>query len=112
MGPGKSVDSQPISINVERPDPPRRLETEPPGLSFRAIDGGAYISLYGFFADGSKVDLTHSTLTKYVSEDPRIATVDESAVVTPTGFGVTGIRISNGGSAVRVPVGVRKPDNP
>jgi hypothetical protein len=71
---GQSVDSDPIDIDVERPDPPLDIWTEP---SFLNVEIGRQnrFDVLGTYADDPSVDLTESTQTTLVSEDPNIAKV-------------------------------------
>lgn len=103
---GQGYKSEPISVQIERPDSPERLNVTPSILGFDGIDDSGHLRLYGLFADGSKIDLTHSSLTRYVSDDPRVAVADDQGMVTAKGSGSTRIRISNAGRTVSVPVTV------
>jgi len=60
-----AVDSEPITVAIERPDSPRQLKPDLSTLSFDYI--GDYVALVvdGVFADGSKVSLERSTLTTW-----------------------------------------------
>ncbi len=98
--------SEPIAIDIERPDPPLRLEEALGSLPFGRVGETSALLVYGIFADGSKIDLTHSSLTKYMSASEAIVKIDESGVATATGVGSTKITIENNGAKVVIPVSV------
>ena len=104
--PDQMLDSDPISIDIERPDPPLRLETQLRALFFDSIGDAGNLIVYGKFADGSKVDLTYSSLTKYKSGSQAIVKIDNNGLATATGAGKTSITVENNGAKVLVPVSV------
>jgi hypothetical protein len=97
-----SYDSDPVSIDVERPDSPTSIATEPAALTFHIGDKGS-LRVIGTYSDGSSVDLSNSTQTTYESESPDIVTVGPGNLVTAVGAGSTQIVI-NGSVAVAVTV--------
>jgi hypothetical protein len=99
--PGQNVYSDPVSIDVERSDAPRRYNVDPPSLTFDRLGESETLSVTGVFADGSRVDITHSTLTKYSSYKPAVATVDANGVVKAVRPGSTSILING---AISIPV--------
>lgn len=73
---GDAIDSEPISLSIEWPGTPQSLVPELGTLRFDYVDGSEALIVYGVFPDGSKVDLTRSTLTSYSTDNPSVATVD------------------------------------
>ncbi len=96
----------PVDIDVEWTDPPVRLQTQLRSLYFDYVGDAGHLIVYGYFADGSKVDLTHSSLTKYTSGSETIVKVDQNGVATATGHGSTSITVENNGAKVVIPVSV------
>jgi len=82
IAPGQSASSDPISINIERPDVPQQLNPQLSTISLHYIGDTAQETIYGTFADGSKIDLTYSSLLTYTSDTPTVATVDGNGRVT------------------------------
>jgi hypothetical protein len=110
---GHAVDSEPVTIAVERAESPLKLESDLHTLAFHYTTGSVALVVEGTFPDGSKVSLTRSTLTKYVSSRPTVATVDAN-VVTAVGLGSAGIIITNGKARLVIPVTVprnRRPED-
>ena len=101
-----TVDCDPVVIDVEWTDPPVRLQTQLRSLYFDYVGDAGHLIVYGYFADGSKVDLTHSSLTKYTSGSETIVKVDQNGVATATGHGSTSITVENNGAKVVIPVSV------
>ena len=97
---GPAVHSQPVRIAVERPDSPLKLES----AYHPVLDIGEEIPLYvtGTFADGSTASLTRSTLTRFISDRPSVASVDDHGVVTALSPGSARVTITNGGAQVVV----------
>ena len=79
---GEGVGAE-IRIDVESPVEPMSIRRA--GASVMVIDGTSPRTLVvdGRFADGTQADLTLSKRTKYVSDHPEIATVDDKGHVTP-----------------------------
>ncbi len=53
------------------------------------------LQVTGSFANGSKVDVTHSLHVRYSSQNPQIATVDDQGIVTAVALGKTYIGVCN-----------------
>lgn len=107
-----SIDSDPIGIDVERSDPPLRLEEEFGSLTLGHVGESSTLLIYGTYADGSKVDLTHSSLTKYTSASQAIVKIDSHGRATAAGAGSTSITVENNGAKVVVPVSVPHEEPP
>jgi hypothetical protein len=104
---GETVQSERITVYVERPDPPLRIWNEIPGrLSLPFVGHTMWLQVNGDFADGSRVTLTYSSLTTYASDNPAVVAVDSTGLVTAVGPGSAKITITNVGTSVVVPVDV------
>jgi hypothetical protein len=89
------VESEPVSIHVERDDPAIALKV-PPVFSF--VSSGAPMPLYviATFADGSTLDVTHSLRTSFQSKNTQVVTIDDQGRATACGPGQTTIVVSYG----------------
>jgi trimeric autotransporter adhesin len=87
------VNSDPISVHVERTDAPVSTDVRP-FIMTMPIGDIAILRVTGKYSDGSTVDLTQSTLTSYASNDPTIATVNKSGLVVAVAPGFTQITIN------------------
>jgi hypothetical protein len=86
-------DSDPVSIDVERPDNPVSLTTEPSRVEL-SIGHKTSLRVIGTYSDGSTVDLTESTQITFVSQSAEIVTVGPGGRITATGPGTTRIVIN------------------
>ena len=93
---GSVVDSPPISLQVDIPKSRFKMGTEPSVLRFDAPGETMPLHVIGIFANGSKMDMTHSTQMSYSSQNPQIATVDDRGIVTAVAPGSTRIVVNNG----------------
>jgi len=100
--------SERIYIDVERPDHPVSISTEPEGPIVSHPQDLFILDVIGKYPDGSSEDLTRSTQTKYVSGDSRIVTVTETGVVKSIALGNTGITIRVGEKVMKVPIIVQE----
>jgi hypothetical protein len=80
--PGKNADSQPIEIDVERPDLPIKLTALMPKFYFQTPGGSLPIELIATFNDRRKLDVHESTRIAFSSSNPKIAKVSEDGIVT------------------------------
>ena len=94
--------STPVLVDVERPDSPVSISTEPSLLSLYPGQMG-YLRVIGTFSDGTSLDLTQSTTTTFSSSATTVATVSAFGIVTPVGPGSAQILING---SVSVPVTV------
>jgi hypothetical protein len=108
---GEPIDTDPISLDVERSDGPLRLKTQLSALHFDCVGDAGALIVYGYFADGSQVDLTHSSLTRYISGSLAIVEIDNNGLATATAPGSTSITVENNGAKVVVEVFV-PPEGP
>ncbi|MGA2647393.1 MAG: Ig-like domain-containing protein [Candidatus Sulfotelmatobacter sp.] len=104
---GGDVESEAVTIDVEKSEEPVRTWMEPSVIQFEHVDDHIPVRLLGAFADGSSEELTKSSKTTFASGDPRVATVTADGVVTSVGPGKTSIRACTPSTeysiAVRVP---------
>lgn len=90
------VYSPPVEIQVEREDLPVALNVPP--LEVLINDGFSMpIFVEAKFADGSKLDVTHSSKTTFESKDPAIVTVDEMPGLVGHGPGETTVLVGYAG---------------
>ncbi len=106
---GEGVKSEEVKIDIERPDPPVRIRNEGSTISFDYVGDQARLIVTGTYADGSRVNLTYSSLTSYRSDNRSVATVDSMGLVIATGPGFANITITNAGVSAKVPVTVPPP---
>ncbi len=79
------VQSDPVPIDIERPDDPVQLWAEPLSLNFKEVGAQRGIIVYGTFADGTKlISFPSSSKTFYVSDNTQVATVTGNGL----GFGL------------------------
>lgn len=115
---GSAVFSQSVTINVETPAVLTAMKTSPKRIFFRRPGGQGSISVTGTFDDGSTLNITRSTRITYTSNDPTVATVSSTGIVTAVGPGPIGIPeistniiVSYGNKSVNVPVIIHPIDN-
>jgi len=92
ISPGNGVDSDPISIDVEPSEQPTSLTVEPTVLVIN-VGERTGMRVIGKYKDGSVLDLTESTQTRYISQNTKIATVSKDGFVTGVAVGSTNIVI-------------------
>jgi hypothetical protein len=73
--------SDPVEVDIERPDDPVDLFAEPLSLNFNAVGDQLGIVVYGTFADGAKLIISNSSKTRYLSDNTQVA------IVAATGLG-------------------------
>jgi hypothetical protein len=99
---GGIVASDPIAIDIERPDDPVKLWAEPLLLSFKGVGAQRGIIVYGTFADGTGLIISESSKTLYLSDNTQVATVAAtglgSGLVTAVAPGQGSIIIQSGPS--------------
>jgi hypothetical protein len=99
------VFSTPVEIQVEREDLPVALKVPSAdrgtkaGIPFLLIQAGFSFPFFvqAEFADGSKIDVTHSMKTTFESKDPAVVTVDEKPGLVGHGPGETTIVVGYAG---------------
>jgi hypothetical protein len=99
---GELDTSMPVDIDVESDSQPASWHVEPRSLDMRPGDH-AGLRVFARLANGSKVDMTFSTRTTYVSDAPKVVTVSHGLVIAK-GPGAAHI-VVNG--SMSIPVSVR-----
>lgn len=81
---GQDVDTEPVDVDIERPDMPLGLELLNGSSTIYFDDPGERLPLtvLAAFLDKSVVDVTQSTYLTLESMDPSIATIDRGMVVS------------------------------
>jgi dockerin type I repeat protein/Big-like domain-containing protein len=103
---GALVNSAPITVDVERSDPPAAITAFPTGsMSLRFVGDTNTIVVLGAFAGAPYVELTNSSRLVMSSENPNIATV-QNGLVTAVASGHTDIDVTYGSITAKVPVTV------
>lgn len=91
-----------ISVDIERPDSPQSITIDHSQIEL-PIGAQLPVSVTGYFADGSIVDLSQSAQTTYRSQNPGVATVSADGVVIGVAAGSTQV-IVDGNISVGVTV--------
>jgi hypothetical protein len=99
-------DSETLALDVERPDNPARIWAEPSSIQFTSIGDRIPVLVLGVFADGSRIDLTRSSKTKFASADPGVASLTSDGIVTAVGEGKTSVLIQTPSADYSIPVRV------
>jgi hypothetical protein len=76
------VESGPVQPDIERPDDPIQIQSEPLTLSFSSLGQQLPVRTLGTFSDGSVLDVSNSSST--------FGTPDNSQVVAMTGRSIVG----------------------
>jgi hypothetical protein len=100
---GETVYSDPIEVDIERPDKPRKLQSEWQSLTMGDREKTT-LQIWAVFADGSKIDVTRSTQTAYTSDRPEVTVVSSEGAVTAAGPGKAKITVRYGDKTLVVPV--------
>jgi hypothetical protein len=98
--------SSPLTIDIERPDSPDRLANNLPKLFFEGVGDDAALSVMAYFPDGGVMQVNRSTMVRFRSESPAVATVDEGGHVIARGVGSTRILIRYRDKSLTIPVTV------
>jgi large repetitive protein len=104
---GDDVESEAVTIDVEKSEEPARIWAEPASIHFEHVGDQIPVRVLGAFADGSHEELTKSTKTSFTSADPHVATVNAAGVVTAVGPGKTSIQARTPASDYSIPVRVQ-----
>jgi hypothetical protein len=100
---GQTIYSDPVEVDIERPDEARKLQPE--WLSLTIGDQvDVPLLIWGIFPDGSKIDVTRSRRTTYTSDRPAIAMVSSQGGVSAAGMGKAKITVRYGDKTIVVPV--------
>lgn len=103
---GEDVESDAVTLDVERAQEPVRIWTEPSLVRFTQTGDQIPVRVLGAFGDGSSDELTKSSKTSFASGDPGVATVSADGVVTAVASGKTTITVRSGSLSYSVPVRV------
>lgn len=110
---GQEIISNPIEIDVERPDTPTAISEIAYGSHLEFTERGAEIplSIVATFADGAVLHVGESSHMKYSSSSPRVATVRDDGLITAMGVGEATIRAEyrNGDARRALEVNVNVP---
>jgi Bacterial Ig-like domain (group 2) len=101
--PGQPIESDLVTIDVERSDVPISTSTDPRGPVELSIGDQLILDVIGTYADGSIANLTASRQTTYISQASSIVTVSPTGLLTAISPGTTEI-IVNGTLAIPVTV--------
>jgi hypothetical protein len=91
---GVDVEADSVSVDVERSDAPQFVTVELDFLQFSGIGEQTPITTYGLFNDGNRINISRSTKTTYLSNDPTVATVSNAGLVTAVAPGKTTIAVN------------------
>ena len=100
---GETVYSDPIEVDIERGDKPKKLESEWQSVTL-AEQEDTPLQVWGVFADGSKIDVTRSTRATYTSDRPTVAAVTTEGGVSGVAAGKARITVKYDDKTVVVPV--------
>jgi hypothetical protein len=100
---GETVYSDPIEVDIERPDETRKLQSEVESLTL-GDHMDASLLIWGIFRDASKIDVTRSQRTTYTSDRPAVAVVSSEGGVSGVGVGKARITVKYGNKTIVVPV--------
>jgi hypothetical protein len=84
---GTPIQSDPIFVDIERPDSPTRLSVDVPPQMEIQVGHVLSVHLGGKYSDGKTFDLSRSTQTKYEIVPPGPASVDREGFVTGVAIG-------------------------
>jgi len=100
---GETVYSDPIEVDIERPDDARKLQSEIQSLAL-GDHMDASLLIWGIFRDASKIDVTRSQRTTYTSDRPAVAVVSSEGGVSGVAAGKARITVKYGDKIIVVPV--------
>lgn len=105
--PAGGIESEPLVLDVKRPDEPNRIWVEPSLIQFTNRGDQIPLRVLGVFADGSETELTNSRTTRFASTDPGVASVSTGGMVTAGRKGKTSILVRTPSADYSVPVSVQ-----
>jgi hypothetical protein len=100
---GNTVYFDPIEVDIERSDKPRKIQSEWQSVTLGDQEDLPLL-IWGVFPDESKIDATRSTRTSYTSDRPAVAVESSEGSVSGVGVGKAKITVKNGDKTVVVPV--------
>lgn len=103
---GSLIESNTLSITVERPIRPTSIKIEPSRILELSVGAHFPLQVSAIYPDGTTADITDSTLTTYSTRNVAIATVQDG-ILQAVAPGATDLVITNAGvKALLVPVSV------
>ena len=105
-GAESGIFSDPVSIDVETRASLSTMRVNLADVAFDGLGQQFPLIVTGSFADGTTLNITHSTLTNYQSDKPYVAAVDSSGMITAMAQGSTVIRVAYGTQSINVTVTV------
>jgi hypothetical protein len=102
------VESDGLALDVERAEEPARIWAEPSILQFARVGDRIPLRVLGSFADGSQVELTRSSKTRFTSADSGIASITSDGLVTAVAEGKTAILVRTPSADYSIPVRVQE----
>ena len=100
---GETVYSDPIEVDIERADKPKKLESEWQSVTL-AEQEDTPLQVWGVFPDGSKIDVTRSVRAAYTSDRPTVAAVTKEGAISGVAAGKARITVKYDDKIVVVPV--------
>jgi len=109
--------SHPLDLDVEPSVAISKIRVEPATISFRRAGDRIPLTIWGTFADGSKMNITKSSRTMYSAGDPSVAMVNSTGLVTAAnrasrGYAVIVIKYGNQTVSVSVSTTEIPPSTP
>ena len=100
---GSMVYSDPVEVDIERADKPKKLQSEWQEVTLGEQEDTP-LQVWGLFPDGSKIDVTRSALATYASDRPTVAAVTPEGGVKGVAAGKAKVTVKYGDKFVIVPV--------
>jgi hypothetical protein len=102
---GDTVYSDPVEVDVERADKPKKLESEWQSVTLGEQEDTP-LQIWGVFPDGSKIEVTRSMRATYTSDKPTVAAVTSEGAISGVGAGKARITVKYGDKIIVVPVAI------
>jgi hypothetical protein len=109
---GQLLESAPILIDVESPEAPIRLTSDPMEITFPSQGQQSQLRISGSYSDGSVVNVSGSSRVIYASSDDTIVVVTATGQITGVGPGsalVTATYVEHGAELAQVTVPISVP---
>jgi hypothetical protein len=103
---GTMVYSDPVEVDIEQPEQPKKLESGWQLLSL-TVNEKANLIIWGIFPNGLRVDVTRSTLIAYASDRPDVAAVSNEGCITGNHAGKAKITVKYADRTVVLPVQIQ-----
>ncbi len=113
MTPNGDVESGPVRPDIERPDSPIHIQSEPLLLSFTSVGQKLPVRTVGTFSDGSVLDVSNSSSTFGKPGNRQIIAMSGRSIVSALAAGKTTLMMQSGSqSPVYFAVAVSVPQPP